>query len=236
MSHQRAYKRRWIFGTMAALLAAAIAMGAGTALSARVSTPKPPPNTRRAHARKIDVASRFGVLSRAHGANAAVRNGPFAPGAVLANTFGHRSVYLWEAQRNEHMAGSASPLAPEQVVCEGYTDENKPEGAGCAPASLLAESGGVTFGRRREPGTNTLSPMIVTVVVPDGVESVKFTDEGGKSYEVAVKSNVVLVEDEKLARPPATAVSFRLPDGHMRNVPMPEAEAKLSRDGTEEGG
>ncbi|MGN6372191.1 MAG: hypothetical protein ACTHM1_04275 [Solirubrobacteraceae bacterium] len=223
--------RRLGRGALAALVALVVA-GVGTALALTIGSGR---TTHLQHARDAsrNLVKAFVVLEHRGARVATAGDSRVVPaGAVRAATVGDLSVYVWERAPGERTL-SRPGAATEPMVCEafeihGAVDEAG-DGAGCGPAGEIAKAGNVTFGQAPIPGTHTLSPMTVTALVPNGVESVRFTDTDGSSYDVKVTNNVVVVEDGKLAHPPATAVSYRLPDGKLQNVPMPTQEDNAPR-------
>jgi hypothetical protein len=124
------------------------------------------------------------------------------------------------------MGAPGTPAAGTQVVCEGFAIGNTsgPGDVGCGPIGRIAETGAVSFSHARLPGTQKLTPTIVTVLVPNGVKSVTLTDANGSSREIPVTNNVVSVEDGELAQPPAAAVSYELPSGQIHSAQMPTPE------------
>lgn len=212
---------------MLAVLAGATLVGIGSALAVGGGTAPRASHTARP-ARKGSPRSAFAVLTHKTARIAAVGHGVLPADAILATTAADRSVYVWERAKGEPMGGPGTPPTGTQTVCEGYLVGNTnpgPGGVACGPISRMAETGAVSFGQARLPGTHTLSSTIVTALVPNGVNSITLTDANGSSYKVPVTNNVVSVEDDKLAPAPAAAVSYTLPDGqiHSSQLPTPEA-------------
>lgn len=231
-NNKKVPKLRRIVGGLLAVLIMGTAVGVGSALSAKGSRQLRSPHPTGTQHRRENPGRAFAVLAHKRGhAAAAAADGMIPAGAVLAATVGHIDVYLWERAKGEVMLGPGTPPAREQAICEGFLITGEGRGAGrggsCAPAGKLAETGGALFSQVRNPTTKQLSPMTATVVVPNSVKNVRFNDADGSSYEVAVRNNVVVVEDEHLVPPPSDAVSYVLPDGEAHGVPMaaPEGSA-----------
>jgi hypothetical protein len=228
MSTNNALNLRRIGRGALATLAAVTAASVGTALALNISAGPRSSHALRPYKLHGNPIKAFAVLSHGNAHAAAAGDGVVPAGAILAATVGELSVYVWERAPGERTIGPRTPPATEQMVCESYeihgAVHGTGDGLGCGPAREIAETGNVTFGQVRIPGTRKLSPMTVTALVPNGVKSVSFTDSDGSSYEVKVTNNVVIVEDEKLAPPPATAVSYKLPDGKTQTFPMPAPE------------
>lgn len=202
----------------AALLSIGSALAVGGTASPRASR-----ITRQPH--KGLSRNAFAVLTHKE-ARAATAGRVLPADAILATTAGDRSVYVWERAKGEPMGAPGTPPSGTQMVCEGFAIGNTsgPGDVGCGPIGKIAETGAVSFSHARLPGTQTLTPTIVTVLVPNGVKSVTLTDSNGSSHEVPVTNNVVSVEDGALAPPPAAAVSYELPNGQIHSSQMPAPE------------
>ncbi len=111
------------------------------------------------------------------------------------------------------------------VVRRGSSGE-RPRGGGASCGSVaevskngvvdVSETGQNQFWKAGEKLYRT-----VAVLVPNGVTQVTFTDSNGRSYSMPVSNNVVINDDQHLAEPPTSAVSYRLPDGSVEHVVMP---------------
>jgi hypothetical protein len=125
------------------------------------------------------------------------------PGAILAAVVGHNEVYAW------HHSSSEDCVMNLHVGGAG--------GAVCGQGSKVEEQGTVGIFQEGEGATAPNSPATLRVValVPNGVESVVFTDRDGSSQDVDVTNNVVELEDINIA-----SVSYTLPSGasHTTNV------------------
>lgn len=206
-----------------AILAGAILVGIGSAVATGGSQP-----SRNAQAQRTRYRNSFAVLARKVDRAAAVSQTFLPSDAVLATTTGDRHVYVWERAAGAPTGKSGTPSAKTQLICQGYLVGQAltaPGGVSCGNISEIAQTGSVTFGKVRIPGTHTLSSTIVTVLVPNGVKTVTITDAGGITYEVPVTNNVASVEDGKLASPPSAAVLYKLPDGQVHSAEMPTPES-----------
>lgn len=138
-------------------------------------------------------------------------------GAVLAQATAKHSVYVWSG------TSANTPLDEGTTVetCIFSSTNGASAGQTCSPTTVAAERGLVSIQRNLKP---TREPLTVTVLVPNGVEVVTFTESTGEKRSVTVKDNTVVVEDDQLASPPASAVSYTLPDGRTESVPLPVEE------------
>ncbi len=211
----------WFGRGLLAALAIGVLATAGTTLAVASHAAR----SSQAHSRKGHPANprtAFAVLSHRTARAAGAGSAMFPPGAVLAAVVGSRNVYVWElssGQPNGPSPGSRPATTTE--VCVGWEAPGEGGSGDCGPASQLDERGSVDIGRVFDRTTGTLSPTTVTVLVPNGVQNVTFTDRGGVTYDAKVTNNVVVVEDGNLAPPPAAAVSYQLPNGTTEAVPMP---------------
>jgi hypothetical protein len=206
-----------------AILAGAVLVGIGSAVAISGGQP-----SRSAQASYARYRSAFAVLTHKVDRAAAVSQSFLPSDAILATTAGDRHLYVWERAAGAPMGKSGTPSAKTQLICQGYLvgqAASSPGGVSCGEISELAQTGSVTFGKVRNPGTHTFSNAIVTVLVPNGVKSVTITDANGTTYEVPVTNNVASVEDSKLAPPPAAAVLYKLPDGQVHSAELPTPES-----------
>ena len=167
-------------------------------------------------------AGAFAVLSqKARRAHRASINGP--RGAVLATSLGSHQVYAWTGSSAEALA-SLHVNMPSAVsdICLIEQEPGIGGGGTCGSAKAVAQHGIVGVS---EVGDSL--HRIVSVLVPNGVEYVTFTDRDGSSYNVKVTHNAVIVDDQDLAAPPTTAVSYKLPGGTTEAMPMPGAPSGL---------
>lgn len=173
--------------------------------------------TRRVHSRLP-----FAVLTRpiAHKSQQSVAG---LRGAVFAQSGGGREVFVWQGLRSEaatpyslSMHGNSDQICLISQGPPSTSGQGRADGGVCAPASAAAKTGIIDIA---ETGSNLYRR--VTVLAPNGVKQVTFTDRDGTSYNVEVKDNVVINTDQTLAQPPATAVSFTLPDGAIESASMP---------------
>lgn len=118
------------------------------------------------------------------------------PGAILASVSGHNEIYAWH-----HAAG-------EDCVMNLHV--HGAGGAVCGEAAKVEAVGTVGVFEEGEGATAPNSPatLRVAALVPNGVNSVTFTDRSGTSYAVAVTNNVVESEDINIS-----SVSYKLPNG-----------------------
>ena len=211
----------WFSRGLLAALTIGVLATAGTTLAVASHAAR----SSHAHSRKGHPANpktAFAVLSHGTARAAGAGSAMFPPGAVLAAVAGSRKVYVWELSSGQPSGPSAgSRPAATTEVCVGWTAPSGGGSGDCGPASQLDARGSVAIGRVFDRTKGTLSPTTVTVLVPNGVKTVTLTDRDGVSYEANVTNNVVVVEDENLAPPPATAVSYQLPNGATEAVPMP---------------
>jgi hypothetical protein len=202
-----------------AALAVNLASGRGSSNGQRASSYARPLQGRHATPKAGRAFAAFSHKVAAHLADTG-SSSMLPPQAVLLSTVGNHSVYMWELQKGES-TGQRGPLAKEQMLCIGEVIQGVGASAGCGSATVVAERGSVTFGQHLIPGTETQSPVEVTAVVPNGVQSVKVIAVNGASREVTVTNNVAVVEDAAQGNSPATSVSYQLANGKDRSVPMP---------------
>lgn len=144
-------------------------------------------------------------------------------GAVFAKSYDGREVFVWHGLRSEaappyslSMHGSGEQIC---LISQGLSNASgvgRADGGVCASASVASETGIIDIA---ETGSSLYRR--VTVLVPNGVKQVTFTDRDGASYNVTVNNNVVVNDDQTLAKPPAMAISFTLPDGTVESASMP---------------
>lgn len=164
----------------------------------------------------------FAVLTRpvAHSARQGVLG---MPNAIPAGATSKGEVFVWLGSRGE----AAPPFreaasAGGEDICLITVDPptaagRRPgEGGTCGPAAAFAARGAIDVS---ETGPSLYRQ--VTVLVPNGVDYVTFTDRDGTSYNLKVVNNVVINEDQSLVGPPAIAVHFTLPNGTVERASMP---------------
>jgi hypothetical protein len=94
-------------------------------------------------------------------------------------------------------------------------------GQSCAPVSTVAKEGEVSF----SGAGGSSFPVTIKVLVPNGVENVEITEADGNTRSVKVENNVALAVvqggENALPKQPATAVSYQMPNGSVKNVMAP---------------
>lgn len=234
-------RARWAFATLLAggAMATAIttaALGASAPGPSHARVLRVTRATRGPYTKPIEAfAARTGHKTQSTIVNAGDTSSSGIPaGAVLLANVHNRSFYIWEEARRDRIAEHIGRVPPgsghENLLCDGYVMSDGTSSVACGPAKKIAEVGEVGFGR-----LSGQSALTFTAVLPHGVKSVRFTDVSGKSYEVEVTDNVIVVEDNNLARPPATAVSYRLGDGRIETLSLP-AEVVQALAGSRSGG
>lgn len=118
------------------------------------------------------------------------------PGAILADVVGRTEVYVL------HNSNGADCVMHLTVGAAG--------GSICSQPAQIEKEGAVGIFQEGPGATAPGSPatLRVTVLVPNGVRNVTFTDRDGSSYKVPVTNNVVEHEDIN-----AASVAFTLPGG-----------------------
>lgn len=210
------------------VLAVGLVVGTGTALAVGFSGGGHRPHARAASHASKHFGDAFAAFvrgeTRAH--TSAVDGPPNLPAeAVLLDTVGETSVYMWELKKGEPVGLGSKLINQEEALCIGEVVAGRLS-AGCGPAARLAENGDVDFGQHFVASTGKQSPITVTAVVPNGVSSVKLTEADGSSREVKVTNNVVVTEANNLSGSPTTGVSYKLSSGRTHAVPLPSEMAK----------
>jgi hypothetical protein len=131
-------------------------------------------------------------------AHAASTNPLAPPGAVLATVVGQTEVYA--SQITQGSGGATEDCVTHFTGHAG--------GGVCASAAKVENEGIVGVGGPQ-------GVVRITALLPNGVKSVKITDNDGATYEVAVTNNVVEHEDSN-----AVTFTYALPGNqiHTTNI------------------
>jgi hypothetical protein len=118
------------------------------------------------------------------------------PGAILADVVGRTEVYVLHNSSGDD--------------CVMHLTVGAAGGSICSRPALIEKEGAVGIFQEGPGAAAPGSPatLRVTVLVPNGVRNVTFTDRDGSSYKVPVTNNVVEHEDIN-----AASVAFALPGG-----------------------
>jgi hypothetical protein len=179
--------------TRALIFVVAVAVAGTVGASALASSSNPGSTHRTGKRTGIAVLSHH----RERPARAAKADSVSAPaGAVLAAVVGDNQIYALRRSNGDD--------------CVINLHVGAGGGSVCAPSSTVEEQGEVGISQEGEGATSPGSPatLRVTVLAPDGVTSVRFSDRDGTSHDVAVTNNVAEREDVEIA-----SVSYSLPGG-----------------------
>ena len=165
----------------------------------------------------------FAVLSDRAATNTGSASVP--TGAMAAATQDGIKVYVWEQEAGESLNPNAprSPNATESEICVGQeaTNSDSIGGSACGPVAAFVAHGDVDF----TGSGGSSSPMTITALVPNGVNSIELTEADGASRSVPVINNVAVtvVQGGENALParPATAISYLMPSGDTEKVMGP---------------
>lgn len=196
-----------------AITTLAAVMSAGTlvtgALAATTHDKSAGNHTRahRHHSKPLAARLRFSLLSRP--VARATASGPDAlpPGAIYAATVGRHEIFA--LQRSGPGVPGAPNVGPE--VCVLDREGALAGGMACSPAANAEEEGVELLSI--ETGTSLTDALLV----PDGVNSVVFTDRDGSSRTIPVADNVAVVEDPNLA-----SLHYTLPGGATKSTDVAE--------------
>lgn len=143
---------------------------------------------------------------------------------VLA-VVGGEAIYQWHVRRGEpRLSSPGSMRATEDEICVG-TEGSGGGGGSCGSAARMERRGSVQF----SGSDGASSPVTITAVVPNGVNSIEVIERGGATHSVAVSNNVAVYVvphgEEGLPAKRATVVSYKLPSGEVvRSTAPPPSE------------
>lgn len=161
----------------------------------------------RPHSKRVAARLRFSLLSRPIARASASGPDALPPGAIHAVTVGRHEIFA--LQRSGPEVPGARNVGPE--VCVLDREGALAGGMACSPAANAEEEGVELLSI--ETGTSLTDALLV----PDGVNSVVFTDRDGSSRTVAVADNVAVVEDPNLA-----SLHYTLPSGATKSTDVAE--------------